>query len=642
MPKTYTVKEVADILGFSTNSIYTFLKEKRIKGVRIGKGRFRIPEEELSRILHLSKKPAQVAAPIRASDILSPSLMPAAGDAAVITPRGFDSFRRHDDAVFVPNLFDWFVGLAAIIAGAALFIFNASVSSSHLARFSALFPFIRIVLIAAGLGVIISGFMRNRIWHGLFLFALSFLGFVNAFGLARSGDIEGALIYAGMALVTGIVVVVPLGGIVSILIYATLLAVFIPVTMVFFPYEEHLRAASSFLGIPLATMTLYAGVAAVIVIAGFWVGYAKNRTAFIVSTSFAAVCDLVLAIWYANMQYWSRSFFMVVIAFFIGLLPYWWLLQQHTPRRYKIVLHGIFVAIGGILLITVLVINLLQQNVWNSRETEFLNKIKIAQQELQNATISVQSSLSVAAANAEFVGTIMKSDVPRLTATAKIIYESNPDIRRLIFLDKDGSGIALYPYGTFDESNFAYREYYQKPKATGKPYVSDVFKSLADKAGRHVVVVSVPIYDQKGNFVGVIAASLALDKLGMHLAQIAADKQGEYFVVMDAKGTILSHPDEKLVGTQIPATDPLFLGTQGETGVMQSVFIDGSHGMIAYTNVPALRWGISLRAVSSNIFELTDMTITMIFGTVTVIMLSAIAVIGIVCGRTRSEKESGP
>ena len=55
MSETYTVKEVAEILGYSTNSIYTFLKEKRIKGVRVGRGRFRISREEVERLLSLSK-----------------------------------------------------------------------------------------------------------------------------------------------------------------------------------------------------------------------------------------------------------------------------------------------------------------------------------------------------------------------------------------------------------------------------------------------------------------------------------------------------------------------------------------------------------------------------------------------------------
>ncbi len=64
MGKTYTVKQVAQMLGYSTNSIYAFLKEGRIKGVRVGKGRFRVSEEELARVMHLSKRPQSVGAPL--------------------------------------------------------------------------------------------------------------------------------------------------------------------------------------------------------------------------------------------------------------------------------------------------------------------------------------------------------------------------------------------------------------------------------------------------------------------------------------------------------------------------------------------------------------------------------------------------
>ncbi|MCJ7826380.1 helix-turn-helix domain-containing protein, partial [Patescibacteria group bacterium] len=54
---TYTVKQIASILGFSTNSIYTFLKEKRIRGIRMGKtGRFRISENELQHLLGVFRK----------------------------------------------------------------------------------------------------------------------------------------------------------------------------------------------------------------------------------------------------------------------------------------------------------------------------------------------------------------------------------------------------------------------------------------------------------------------------------------------------------------------------------------------------------------------------------------------------------
>ena len=52
MPKTYTVKQVAVALGFSTNTVYKYLDEGKIKATRLGsEGRFRIPESEVTRLL---------------------------------------------------------------------------------------------------------------------------------------------------------------------------------------------------------------------------------------------------------------------------------------------------------------------------------------------------------------------------------------------------------------------------------------------------------------------------------------------------------------------------------------------------------------------------------------------------------------
>lgn len=53
MSRSYTVKEASLILGFSTNSIYTFLGNGRLKGNRGNsqKGRFRIPHSSLEKFI---------------------------------------------------------------------------------------------------------------------------------------------------------------------------------------------------------------------------------------------------------------------------------------------------------------------------------------------------------------------------------------------------------------------------------------------------------------------------------------------------------------------------------------------------------------------------------------------------------------
>ena len=634
MPKNYTVKEVADILGFSTNSIYSFLKEKRIKGVRFGRGRFRIPEEELSRILHLSKKSEQA---------IIPPAQPQApqGDAAFIDIQRRE--RSDTDAVILPpNIFDWFVGLAAVVAGAGLFLFNSSVVPAGLVQISAVFPVIRIVLVSCGLGIIISSiFTQGRGWHGVFHFALCVTGIANAYALATAGDVDGAFLYGALALVIGFTNIVHLGGIVSIGLYASLIAMLLPLTMVVFPFDSHVQMLSAMLGMPALSMGLLFLAVAIALVTAWWLGYVRSHGMFTGATWILVICDVVAAVWYAYINYWSRSFFLVVVGFFTGLLPYWWQVQQTISRRYTLLLHGMLLVVGSVLTIALFVVYILQQNMWQAREIEFANKIRIAQSQLQSAIQSVESSVAVASGNMDFVDAVTKKDLVNLTSFSKIIYESNPNIRRLVFLDAGGDGIALYPYGTFDEPNFAFRDYFQQAKSSGQPYISDVYQAKADNAGRYIVVVAVPLHDRKGVFSGVMAASVDLDRMSLQLAQIAVASRGEYFVVSDNKGVILSHPNQTLIGSTAPASDPLYRGIRGEAGVIENAMIEKKYGMIAYADVPKLRWAISLRVPSGDVFVLTSVVIWSVFGSVGIILLISIALFSFVERRIVQKKEGG-
>lgn len=643
MPKTYTVKEVADILGFSTNSIYTFLKEKRIKGVRVGKGRFRIPDEELFRILHLSKKPQTAitqAVPTEMVQNTVPQEMELMGDAALFIPKSSDDGR--DSAILMPNIFDWFVGLTALVTGVGLFLFNASVNPLVGTRVALFYPVIRTVLIACGFGVIISGILdRNKIWRKLFHYTLVGVGFISAYGLAMQSDVEGALLFGGLAFVGVLVHVFPFGGIVSVLMYATLVAVFIPASMVFPVPSEYMRILAKGTGMPALMLGVVMIVVAAGVIYGFWVGYGGKRSVFVIATWVAAFCDVALALWFAHMQIWSRAFFMIVVANFTALLPYWWPLQQKVARRYKLMLHGMFAVVGVVLFMAIMVVYIIQTSQWGARERVFINKIHLAQGTLESILNSVQSSLIVAANNAEFVDAVNNKDVPLIVQNAKIIYQSNPNIRRLVFLDKEGTGIALYPYGTFDEPNFSYREYFQEVKTTGKPYISDVFQARADNIGRYVVAVSVPLFDVKGAFAGVMSGSIDLERIGLVLAQIAADTQGEYFIVTDSKGVLLLHPDASRIGTAIDAKDPIRRAFRGEIGVVDGNQINHALGMVSYAEVPSLHWAMSLRVPSQNIFGLVRASIWGVFGSVSFILIIGIVLFSIVRGRIIPQKEGG-
>lgn len=620
MPKTYTVKEVADILGFSTNSIYTFLKEKRLRGVRIGKGRFRIPETELARVLHLSKNKEQISETSPAQPTISNT-----SSSVTLLPPAQRAVRLGD--VLAPNIFDWFLGMAAVISGFALFLFNSNFGSGDIARDPIVFPLVRIFLIACGTGIIATSMhFEGRGWHKVFHVSLAVIGFFNAFGLIRSGDVEGGLLYGILGLVILVSEYLRWDGPVAVVLYATLLAFMFPLTMFFFPANSHVLGIGSAIGLTSSSTGLVWLVVAGFLVLGLWTGFLRQRILYIVFAIGFAVCGILLAVWYAHLQYWSRAFFLIVTGFFIGLSPFWWSMQQGVTRRYKYLLHGIFLGVGGMLLVAILVISLLQQSIWQARERELRAKLQIAQTRIENIVTSVTGSLTVAASNADFVSVVAKNDIAKLNAYAKIIYESNPNIRRLVFLDDDGTGIALYPYGTFDDPNYAYRDYFAKAKSTGKPMISDVFQARVDQSGRFVAVISVPLLEPNGTFQGVVAASLDLDRMELLLNQIAESERGEHFVVADAKGVTLAHPNTKLVGTTAPSGDPLYLGLAGKEGVQQGVMIEKAKGMIAYIDVPTLRWGLSLRVPSRNVFELTSFAIWAVFGVVGAILTAGIGI----------------
>lgn len=593
MPKTYTVKQVADILGYSTNSIYTFLKEKRLKGVRVGKGRFRIPETELARVLHLSKTTVQTVAPLP-----SPPSQPSVG------------------GYLLPDIFDWFVGLSAIVAGLALFLFNTSTFNPQ---------FSRIILIASGVGIIASSVARGAWgWHRVFHGILALSGLVNAFFLFRAGDVDGAILYAGLALVIATQVVVHLYGITALGLYLSFLALAMPFGIFFASSDSHFATLVKFFGVTPVIFGMGISGISVLFLFSFWTGIWKNLWLLRLAAFLAAGLLIAASVYYAMLQYWSRAFFLTVVGFFSLVSPLWHSIQSTHTRRERVLFHLVFGGVGIVLLGSVVLVSVIQRMVWEQNREEFFNKITAASTTIVTTIDSVKSTMVVASTNPDVVDAFVKKDVTDMARFGKIFYESNPNIRRIVFLDKLGNGMALYPYGTFDQPNFSFREYFQKARDTGKPYVSNVYQALSDNAGRFVVVVAVPVLSQKGDFAGVMAGSIDLDRLGLRLTQLAVESRGEYFVVADNVNKIIFDSRSERIGTDVPPDDVLRDAVSGKKDVVQGSLMDGTIGMIAYAPVPQLGWGVSLRVPAEKVFTLTSTATLMIFGLIATLLLSAV------------------
>lgn len=625
MAATYTVKQVADILGYSTNSIYTFLKAKRIKGVRVGKGRFRVPQSEINRLLLVKKGEAPelpTAQPMQERT--------AEGIKETISshPVQFSIFGKLQ--VGMPNIFDWYIGIGAVVAGLAIYLFNKSFDS---VQFSHVAPFIaapQIILICGGIGVIATNiFVPPRaIWEKIFYALLGLAGTCLTILLISTGDIDGAFIYGSLTLVIWIAMMIPLGGIASFSLYITLLAISSAIVPIVSRGDIHVTEfILTFASAPWI-MSLVLGILALMYIPALWWSYRNNRHIFWMCTWIAAIIYFALALWYANGQYWARSFFFIVTALAAAFLGPWEELQLSRNRKERLLMIGTLGSIGAILLIGVTVVYLMQVNIIATVKRENQHKVAYAQVLTQSILEGVESTLVGVASDSDLVAAVTTPDIDVLNTVSRTIMDSNPNIRRILILDAKGDGINIYPFGTFDEKNLAFRDYFIAARDTGKPYISNLFTALVDQANRSVISVAAPIQGKNNVFSGVIVASLDLGHISDELQKIAVPERKEYVRIVDSSGKIVADPDINEIGKTVAADDAIRQGTKGQ-GYGEGKLTDGRRAMVTYDYIPLSGWGIAIITPYVFIYELAATANLSVLGIVLACIL--IATIALQC-----------
>lgn len=605
MAATYTVKQVADILGYSTNSIYTFLKEKRIEGVRVGKGRFRIPQSELNRLLLITK--GQSEAP---------------PDTGIITPH--EAHPPFSLSIFgkthtvAANIFDWFIGVAAIVSGVALYLFNQSFDVVRVQSAGLVMPAVRILLVGGGLGILLTNFLydSHRIWHRVFHGVLAVAGITMTIVLLMTRDSDAVGIYGTLTAVIILTMFVSLGRVVPFVLYLSLLAVVAPVIAFAAPGDFHVAALANALGVtPFVTGVGLSGLSAIFILL-FWFGLYWKRVLYWLCSYAAAIVYLALAFWFVHDQFWSRAFFFMIIGLTCTYLPSWEDLVGSRNKKAHTLAVGVFGAIMVVILAAIAVVSITQINVVSTVQQENIRKADFARTMLETDIQSVKSTVTTASINADLISAVQEKNAARLTDLSRIIFESSDSIRRLVIVDKNGTGLFLYPLGTFDQTDLSFRDYFIQNRTTGKLYVSDVFEALVDNAHRKVVMVSAPLYTADKQFIGVLGASLNLDAISARLQKIAIADRGEYIVVLDSRGKRIMHLVPDLIGTDTEPNDPMLLGLQGKTGVEEGYTYDGVHSLIAYTAIDSLHWAIALKAPYNNIYALSGMANVVVAGLV--------------------------
>lgn len=619
MASVYTVKQVAKILGYSTNTIYTFLKEGRLVGMRVGRGRFLIPQSEINNLLKVEGKDV-FRNIVPTEEVLSARLkLPCIGRVEIT----------------VGNIFDWFVGAAAFIAGLAMFLYNHSFNAANMDISPVTLWIIRIVITGSGLGILFSNIFEDpRLrWRKIFKLLLAAAGTVMVYYLWLAQDLDGVLIFSSLVLILFISTFLTIRSLVLFGAFISFLAVSAPISIFLARQDTHIVEFFNFFGNPSPDLTLviFSFLASLFLIF-FWYGYFRSRVFFGLASWFAGATFLVMGFQYGVLQYWSRSFLLLIIAFTTFLLPAWDYLTAVKKKKIQIITVATFIAIFFLLLVSVLMVGIIQLNVKSTIEKEDLKKVEYARDFVSNAISAIKFSLSQVAMSTDLIKAVEKKDREGMTAVIKPFFVSNKNLRRVLIFDKDGKGISIYPFGSFDVTDYSFRDYFKAAKASSEPYVSDVFESLIDESRRDVIAVAVQIADSQGNFLGVLAVSVNLETIGFDLQKTADSDRGEIFEIIDSKGKFLIHTQTQLVGTKANATDPILKDFSAGTGRVASGFSSSPVDLIAYTNVPDLYWRVGLVTHIGRIYEMTSFTSMLFLSIILISILVGATLLNVING----------
>ncbi len=626
----YTVKQVAQILGYSTNSIYTFLKEKRIKGVRVGRGRFRIPQSELDRLL--LTKDTRTLTPQRYGLPLEPvpGITQALPTGVIEAPRETvvsTNFMNTTHRVEVPSLFDWFVGIGSIVLGLAMLLFSRVYEEFSFEQFLPLMPAIRMTLIAGGFGILLTDIVSRKtsVWHHVFHWTLVFAYAFYTFILIRTGNWEGVVIFGALTAALALTFFTGIGGIAGFAVYIVGLLALLPTVAVLAPAQSTLLPLVSFVPLP-GVFVSYAWVALVLGIACIiWLGYMRDKRVFWIGMVGVSILFVALSIHYASNLAWGRSLFVLITAMLSLFVPVW----QSLTFTHKRDRAFIFSAFGTLLLLYILVIGVLrvmQTNVMEYASRELANKVSYGKSLIESTLMSARTSLSSAATNPLLVSEKQLGEKGENVSFARALFEGTSLFRRVVLLGSDGELLTMYPLAATDSANFAQSDYFIQATTTKKIATSDVYESGSGEMRRKAVVIAVPVLNSKNTVVGVIAGFLDLENLGNKLQQIASVQNGEYFVVIDAAGKRLIHPDTTQIDTTVDMNDPVRLGLAGNQGVTEGYNTDNIRSIVAYSGINTdTGWAIAVKAPVTTVLQATNAASITIFS-VTILSIFIVAV----------------
>lgn len=146
-------------------------------------------------------------------------------------------------------------------------------------------------------------------------------------------------------------------------------------------------------------------------------------------------------------------------------------------------------------------------------------------------------------------------------------------------------------------------EEFQKALESRKPYISNPHTS---KSGHLLLIISTPIFDQKGTLKGLLNGTIFLDEKENAIYHMLSEHEQvdeSYVYVVDKNGRILLHPDKNRLNHLVISNPVVKKVMKGKHGAQITVNTQGKEFFAAYAYVESTGWGIISQTPTTAINE---------------------------------------
>ncbi|MGD2207325.1 MAG: GAF domain-containing protein [Anaerolineae bacterium] len=169
------------------------------------------------------------------------------------------------------------------------------------------------------------------------------------------------------------------------------------------------------------------------------------------------------------------------------------------------------------------------------------------------------------------------------------------DINLFYRLAADGLMIFHYPVGPGSTVgvDFSFRGYFQEALTSEGVVFSK--GRISPTTGRPVATVVMPIRGAQGEFDGVVATNLELQRLTQTLVVIGQDpERGPQVTIVDATGQIIAHsqPEDHLLLNVLNTLPGVSQVLAGEQSSLTARGADGQEWLYSYAPIPTAGWGV--------------------------------------------------